>query len=330
MSRSPRHLPRLASRRLVIACLTALLTLWCAPARAELILGVFAPAAPLENTEERILLGAQLAEHLSASLPGKPVVRSRVFVRASDFDAAKDLSLVLVDGAYLASPSGDRRAIAVTADVSWRLVVGPGIDSMKALSQHAERRLLVATGGDPDRARRLANGVFRGEASGFFGDISSAPDSASALAALALGKAACALLPLTDEARLPAGVTVVHSTEPMPGMVLAVMSPRVPRDQLAQLEAAARSFRSETSGVSLRAADQGSLAAMVQRLSPPPPRRGPMATLPLRALVNSLLMAPHVSMPRVDARRFVARPEPSAGFREGAGTPKDAPAPGAP
>lgn len=295
----------MTSARLAVAAL--LLAALASSARAEVVLGVFAPAAPLENTEARLELGTALAAQLTSALPQGQKVRPRVFVRIAEFEKVKDLALVLVDSTYVPSAPASWRILARSPDMAWQLVARKGIDSIASLLRQPQRRLAVATGGSQALASRIADGLLRGEARVLFTDIAHAPDSVSALAALALGKVDCVLVP-RDTPLMPASATVILSldAEPIPGMVLMATG-QVSDEQRRRFAEVAPAFRGQAPVPSLFAVDGKTRETIVQRLAVTP-RRGPMAAPPLRALVGRLLVEPEVSISLPSPAEFVVVP----------------------
>lgn len=318
---------RVAARALACALAVAIVATTTAAAADELALGVFAPALPLRNTEARVLLASELAAHLGQSLPDAPRVRSRVFVRSTEFESAKDLDVALVDVAYLPRLAAAWLPLARSKPVAWHLVASASDATLAALSAGASRRLLIACGpsggaakssaDDESPAERLAEGLLRGEARTLFSEISSAPDSSSAMAAVALGKARAALVPLTEGVAPSNGLVVVLTVdaEPMPGLVLVVNTARVSEAAQRLLADAAVAFGAPAPVGALSAVDVRELDAARSRLTPQR-RRSPMAPAPLRALVDQLLVAPVLDVPQVPVLRLIMRP-PSAPRSDG-------------
>lgn len=297
---------RLAGWVFALAALAA-----ASPLRADVVLGVFAPAAPLENTEARLKLGTALAAHLTAALPQGNKVRPRVFVRLIGFEKDKDPALVLVDSTYVTSAPESWRILARSPDMAWQLVARKGIDSISALQRQPQRRLAVATGGGELLASRIAEGLLRGEARALFTQITQASDSVSAHAALALGKVDCVLVP-RDTPMMPVGATVILALDdaPIPGMVL-MSTGRLGDEQRRLFSEVAATFRGEAPVPSLFAADARTREAIESRLRVSP-RRGPMAPAPLRALVGRLLVDPVVSISLPSPAVFAVSPSAPA------------------
>jgi hypothetical protein len=253
-------------------------------ARAELTVGLYAPAAQLPSIEARIKLVQQLAAHLQTELSPRQRIKSRVFTRASDFAAAKrdgKIDIALVDAIYLARASLGYRVVARGPDYRWQLV-----SAARTTAELTGQRLCIASGG---RETEIVAGLFAGELTrGFFSRIISAPDSASALALLSLGKAEAALLP----AGLPLseGFAPLVTFPDMPGLVL-VVDARTSEALRLQISAAALSFAGDGLLSGWRPAGDEVVTEVEQRLRVSE-RRGPMVLLPLRWLVAALMVAP--------------------------------------
>jgi hypothetical protein len=311
-----------AAERVAAVALALVVGLGCllaAPAGAaadEIDLAVFAPAAQFSSMQDRLELGRRLAEHLRKSLP-ETSVKSRVYARASDFDSAvasASIDLALVDATYLAmSKLKQPRVLAMTPPVVWHLVAS---SSLSSVSELWKKRLHLAAGGSRGGGDgfevELADGFFNGEARPFFSYIGPAQDSTSALVALSFGKADAVLMPVSDPTSFPEGTRSIYAFEPMPGMVLVALSRRgsdhakLFLPALDQFKGAApvRSF-------SLVSPDVDLLAALRARLKIAP-REAPMPTLPLRALIDSLVTSGSLSIPQQPAVDFALTPAAAA------------------
>lgn len=295
--------------RIVRALLLALLICALLPGRVRadvITLGVFAPAAHFANTQRRLEMGQLLADHLNGELADTQV-RSRVYARASDFEEAVRggiIKLALVDATYLAKTKVAYHVIAAAPEVEWRLVSSR---HFSALAELKGKRLRLATGGDE---KAVAQGLFGGEAEAFFGagsdGIGAAQDSASALAALSLGKADAALLPVNLQL-LGEDIATLVFFERMPGVVL-VAYPDVIDSARARIATAAAKFRGEEPVLTLQPATDDIIAKVRQRLAVTP-RRAPMPTLPLRALIDSLVKPLLLGIPQRPAQEFAQLPD---------------------
>jgi hypothetical protein len=301
-----RRAPRWGVRASLALALLICASLASRAAADVITLGVFAPAAHFANTQRRLELGQLLADHLDRALPDTQV-RSRVYARATDFEEAVRLGvlgLALVDATYLVKTKLPYRVIAAAPEVEWRLVSGR---HFSALAELKGKRLRLATGGDE---KAVAQGLFGGEAEAFFGagsdGIAATQDSASALAALSLGKADAALLPV-NLPLLGEDIATLVFFEKMPGVVL-VAFPEVLDPPRARIAAAVADFRGEEPVLSLQPATDEVVAKVRQRLAVTP-RRAPMPTLPLRALIDSLVNPLRLSIPQRPAQEFAQLPD---------------------
>lgn len=296
--------PRRSRPRGALALAIALGALLVAPrpAAADITLGVFAPAARFTSMQARIDLGERLAAHLESASPGERI-RSRVYARAADFEEAVSggkIALALVDATYLVHGKVTPQVLAAAPYVKWDLMSR----RYKSVAELRGKRLSVAAGG---QERRLVDGLFEGEARQLFpGDehLSVAQDSASALAALSVDKADAALLPTSESD--PSDVRLLLDFPAMPGLLL-VAYPQVKPDAYERITSAAAQFRGEGPVPLLRAAGNDVLETVRQRLTVAP-RRAPLPTLPLRALIDALITAPVLTIPQRAAQDFAISP----------------------
>jgi hypothetical protein len=285
-----RAMPRVRSRAAAraplatIALVLALLALLGDAAHAgPITVGLFAPSAPFPSTAARVELANRLGSALGQPLAGGA---GRVYARAGDFAAAvkkAEVTIALVDPAYLASTTGYTvLAVAVhagAADHGWQLVARTGT----TLAALAGKRVVVPSlgGRELDFVRYVLLG---GElARGFFAGVEAAPDSASALAALALGKTDAAIVPTGE---LPAGTASVLALPALPNPVLVAYGalPAASRDAVL---AAALAFQGDATIAGFRAAD-GELVRGVARRFVAPVKRPPFSVLPARHVVDDL------------------------------------------
>ena len=269
------------------------------PAAADVTLGVFTPAAHFANSQARLELAQKLATYLGDEVLAQKV-RSRVYARAEDFERAvreKTLQLALVDAVYLVRSKSEFRVLAAGPEVEWKLIAAAAIPSVASLRG---KRLRLAAGGNE---RWVAQGLFDGEAEAFFAPgadgIAATQDSASALAAVALGKADAALVP----ARLPLGdgLVVLETFEKMPGVLLVAYG-----ESIAASFAGALKWSGDEPVASLEKAGQEQLPKLRSRLEVKP-RHAPMPALTLRVLINSLASPPLLAIPQRPAQDFAQR-----------------------
>lgn len=273
-------------------------------ASSDITLGVYTPAAHFANSQARLELGQALSTYLGDEVLQQKV-RSRVYARAEDFDRAvreKTLQLALVDAVCLLRAKGGYQVIAAGPEVAWRLVASAQFAEVASLRG---KRLRLAAGGNE---RAVAEGLFEGEAEAFFAPgsdgIGATQDSASALAAVALGKADAALVP----ARLPLGdgLVVLETFEAMPGVVLIAYGDPTVANLVAQKFVLAPKFAGEAPVASLERAGQEQISRLSARLAVKP-RHAPIPTLSMRALINALASPPLLAIPLRPAQDFAQR-----------------------
>jgi hypothetical protein len=269
--------------------------------------GLFAPTAPFPSTAARVDLASKLGDQVGKSLGGTG--NGKVFARASDFAAAVrsgEVTVALVDATYLAAAGGNYTVIAGAVRAGdtqsgWQLVARNG-DKIAALK--GKRVLVPAIGGR--ETDFVVNVMLGGEvAKDYFSKIEAAPDTASALAALALGKADAAIVPGGVE--LPAGTASVLTLPTLSHPVLVVYGAPNPQRKTQLVEAAA-AFRGDATVAALRPVDVESVRAIVRRFSPPV-KRGPLAVPAIRLLVGDLVEGRTFVIERTPATAFAALPD---------------------
>ncbi len=270
--------------------------------------GLFAPTAPFPSTAARVELASHLGEALGPALGGK--ASGKVFARSADFAAAVkrgEVTVALVDATYLAAAGGNYTVIAAAArgtDIAhgWQLVSRGG-DKIAALK--GKHVLVPAVGG---RETDFVINVMLGGEIGrdFFGKIEAAPDTASALAALGLGKADAAIVPSGSE--LPGGTSVVLALPALAGPVLVACGAPSAATRSA-LATAAAAFHGDATIGALREADVEAVHQIARRFSPPV-KRGPLAVPAIRLLVGDLLEGRTFPIERTPATAFTASPTP--------------------
>jgi hypothetical protein len=267
----------------------ALAVLIAAPAHAERVtVGLFAPSAPFPSTVARVELAKRLGGELGAALGA--TASGQVYARAADFAAAVkrgQVTLALVDPAYLAGTTGYTVLAVALHDGEparpWQLVAR-GVTSVADL--RARRVLVPSIGG---REVDLVINVLLGGELGreFFARIEAAPDTASALAALGLGRADAAVVPATAE--LPPGTSVVVALPALSNPVLVAYGAMTAAHRDAVI-AAATAFTGDATIAGFRPAD-ADLVRTVARRFIVPVKRSPFAVPPLRAALGDLDIA---------------------------------------
>ncbi|HTR55366.1 MAG TPA: hypothetical protein VMJ10_32025 [Kofleriaceae bacterium] len=297
------------------------LALWAGAARADSItVGLFAPSAPFPSTAARVELASKLAEQIGAEL--HVTASGKVFARASDFaEAVKrgEIAVALVDATYLATSGGGYTILAGDAPHAWHLVAHGGkIESPGSAGTRsdAERRggqidalrgkkvLVPAFGGR--EAEFVLNALLGGEvARDYFAKIEPAPDTASALAALGLGHAEAAIVPVGVE--LPPGVSEVLALPQVAGPVLVAYGP-LSAERKAALVAAATGLHGDATIAGFRAVEPDAVRRLAARFAPIV-KRGPLAVPAIRLLVGDLVEGRTLAIERTPPNAFAIVPE---------------------
>jgi hypothetical protein len=277
----------------------ALVLVLAQTARADVTVALFAPSEPFPSTAARVELANNLGAQVGKALGGSG--NGKVFARAGDFAAAVkkgDVTVALVDSAYLAAAGGNYTVIAAAtrggdASHAWQLVgKADKIGDLKG------KHVLVPTLGGRE-ADFVANVLLGGEVGrDFFGKIEAAPDSVSALAALGLGKADAAVVPA--DVAIPSGTRVILTLPQLPGPVLVAYG----SVDKAALAAAAPGFSGDATIAGFRAVDAEVVRAIARRFAAPV-KRGPLAVPAVRLLVGDLVEGRTFAIERTPATAFV-------------------------
>lgn len=293
-------------RRLALA-LAVMIAAASAARAGTLTVGVFAPAAPFPSTAARVELAGKLGEQVGRAL-GQPA-SGKVFARAGDFAAAVkkgEIAVALVDATYLAATGAGGTVIADgvragQAAHGWQLVARGG-GTIAAL--RGKRVLVPGIGGR--ETDFVLDVLLGGEvARDYFAKIEAAPDTASALAALGLGKADAAVVP--DGVELPAGTSVVLELPAVAGPVLVAYGP-LTAAQRAALAAAAPGFTGDATVTGFTAPAPDAIRRIASRFTPPV-KRGPLAVPAIRLLVGDLVEGRTFTIERTPAAAFAIAPE---------------------
>jgi len=267
--------------------------------------GLFAPSAPFSSTAARVELANRLGDHLGKALGGTGSGRN--YARAGDFSAAVKKGVVtvaVVDATYLASAGGNYTVIAAAVrsgvtSIGWQLVARGAVK----IGQLKGKRVLVPGVGGRE-SDFVLNVLLAGDIGrDYFSKIEAAPDTASALAALGLGKADAAVVPAGVE--LPGGTTVVLSLPTLPGPVLVAYN--LTPAQRQALAAAAATFKGDATIAGFRTADGDNVRAMSRRFSAPV-KRGPHAVPAVRLVVGDLVEGRTFAIERTPATAFALAP----------------------
>jgi phosphonate ABC transporter substrate-binding protein len=278
----------------------------CSAARAETVtVGLFAPTAPFPSTAARVELASKLGDVIGAALGGKAT--GKVFARAGDFASAVkkgDVQIALVDAAYLANAGGGYTVLAAAVrggdtQHRWQLVAR-GAEKFGDLK--GKRVLVPAIGG---RETDFVLDVLLGGEVGkdYFGAIESAPDTASALAALGLGKADAAVVPAGVE--LPSSVVTVLALPAVSGPVLVAYG--LTAAQRTAVASAVVSFQGDATVAGFKAASADQVQAVARRFTVPV-KRGPLAVPAVRLLVGDLVEGRTFSIERTPVTAFAVAP----------------------
>lgn len=268
--------------------------------------GLFAPTAPFPSTATRVELATKLGEHFGKALGATG--NGKVYARPGDFAGAVkkgEVTIALVDATYLASAGGNYTILASAVrngetSHGWVLVArGAGkINDLKG------KRVLVPVVGGRE-ADFVQNVLLGGEVGkDYFAKVEAAPDTASALAALSLGKADGAVVPSGVE--LPSGTSKVLDLPALAGPVLVAFGNLAPAKKAVLVEAAG-SFKGDATVASLKPADPDAVRAIARRFSPPV-KRGPLAVPAVRVLVGDLVEGRTFAIERTAPAVFAAAP----------------------
>lgn len=288
--------------------LALLFVLWlAATARADTItVGLFAPSAPFPSTAARVELATKLGDEIGKAL-GQPVT-GKVFARASDFAASVkkgEIAIAVVDVTYLAAIGGAGYTVIASgmrggdAAHAWQLVARGGgrLDALRG------KRVLVPGIGGREQDF-VVNVLFGGEiARDYFAKLEPAPDTASALAALGLGKADAAVVPTGIE--LPAGTSAVLALPSLADPVLVAYG--LTAEKRAALAAAVTGFHGDATITGFRTPDPDAVHRVAARFTPPV-KRGPLAVPAIRLLVGDLVEGRSLAIERTPAATFAITP----------------------
>lgn len=282
--------------------LVLLIAMLAAPSTApadNVTVGLFAPSAPFPSTAARLELANKLGEHIGAALGGSG--SGRVYARAGDFTAAVkrgDVAVALVDAAYLAS-TGNFAVLAASTrggDTAqgWQVVAR---GTKKLVELRGKRVLVPANGG---READFALNVLLGGVERDFLKIEAASDTVSAIAAVGLGKADAAIVPVGVE--LPPGTSMVVALPSIATPVLVAYGGISPQ-QRAAIAAAITTFKGDATIGEFRAGDADAVRSIARRFAAPV-KRGPLVVPSVRLVVGDLVEGRRLSIERTPATAF--------------------------
>lgn len=271
-----------------------------------LTVGLFAPTAPFPSTATRVELASKLGEHFGKALGATG--NGKVYARSSDFASAVkkgEVTVALVDATYLAAAGGNYTILAGAvrngdSNHGWILIAR---GATKIADLKGKRVLVPAVGGR--ETDFVLNVLFGGEVGhDFFSKLEAAPDTASALAALNLGKAEAAVVPSGVD--LPSGTTKLLDLPSLSGPVLVAYG-TLPATKRTALVDAALVFKGDATVASMRAGDPDAVKSIVRRFAPTV-KRGPLAVPAIRLLVGDLVEGRTFTIERTSATAFAAAP----------------------
>jgi hypothetical protein len=185
---------------ILLACLIvgAVATPSARAADKSITIAIFAPNAPFESGTERFAFINRLAQQVT-SAAGVPA-NGKAFARASDLETAirnKQVDFAVIDGVYLAERGVPYQVLATATSggdtaPKWALFSA----SVAKVEELQGKKLSMAASGPRD-AEFVSNALFDGElqVAKFFSARSTAPDIASAVAAVNLKKADAVFAP---------------------------------------------------------------------------------------------------------------------------------------
>ncbi|HET9621949.1 MAG TPA: hypothetical protein VFP84_11320 [Kofleriaceae bacterium] len=292
--------------RAIVLALAVIVATVAAAHAAPVTVGVFAPSAPFPSTAARVELANKLGAAFGAALH-KPAA-GRVYARAADFAGAVkrgEVVIALVDAAYLASVVANHTVIATSIvddqpARAWRLVGRAGTP----LGGLRGKRVLVPSVGGREHDFVL-NVLLAGDVGReYFEKIEPAPDTASALAALGLGKAEAAVVPAGGE--LPAGMAELLALPALPNPVLVVYG-ALPADERKAVAEAAAGFKGDATIAGFRAGDGDAVRGLARRFFTSS-KPGPFAVPAAKPAVTELAQSRTFAIERTPAAAFAVAP----------------------
>lgn len=279
-------------------------------------IGLFAPSAPFPSTAARVELVSRLGASLGNAM--KVPVSGRVYARAADFaDAVKnaEVTLALVDPAYLAGAGSSPMVIAVSlyadgkAAWAWQFVARGGAKIADFKGMHVLVPSLGGHEGDFVHNVLLDGGVGRD----FFAKIEAAPDTASALAALGLGKADAAIVPVVGA--LPQGTSAVPAVPALPAVAnpVLVVYGSLSAEALSAVRDALKGFHDDATIKGFLALDSDTNGDAVRDLARKfraEIKLGPFAVPAVRLDVGDLVSGRTFGIERTPATTFAILPPP--------------------
>ena len=299
-----------AVKRLAIAAALVLRARRSVAHADNVTVGLFAPtrAVPVDGRARRARDPARRARSARRSAAPAAAGSTRA---AADFAAAVkkgEVTVALVDAAYLAGAGGNytviaaRRRATATSTHGWQLVAR-GARRSSPSSRASACSCPASAAARPTSCSTCCSAAR--SRSDFFAKIEAAPDTASALAALGLGKADAAVVPAGVE--LPAGTAEVLA---LPALV-GPGARRLRRGDAAAAPgaaAAAASFKGDATVAGVPAPAMPTRVRAIARRFARPVKRGPLVVPAVRLVVGDLVEGRTFAIERTPASAFVAVP----------------------
>ncbi|MEZ4402433.1 MAG: hypothetical protein R3B06_20580 [Kofleriaceae bacterium] len=285
---------------MIVAALVGL----ASPAVAEPVtVGVYAPTVPFEGTAARLAFATTLARHLAG-----PDAVGRVYGRASDFSAALvggDIQLAVVDVAFLATTKIPHTTLAVAVRAGataapWQLVVRAPAPPLATL----RGKTVVAPITDGQHRAFVDHALFGGELAPDFWHVEASPDTLSAVAAVVLGKADAAVVPVG--LALPGDLAAVTDL-PSVSWPILIAARSAPAEVVTQARAQAPRFAGAAAITGFRPADAEVEQALARRLRRPL-RLPPLVVPALRITVGELLVGRRFDIARPAVTSYLPAP----------------------
>jgi hypothetical protein len=257
-----------AVKRFVVVASLVLSTVAAADQK-PLRIALYAPNAPFASGIDRANFASRLAQQIS-SVAGVPA-RADAYARAADLEkaiASKQVDFAVLDGVYLAETGKyNSYSCLATATVGgetspkWSLFASSA-EKVKDL-QNKKLSAASTAGRDDDF---VSNGLFDGEISArskFFAGTTKAPDLASAVQAVTLGKAEAVFAPES----MGKGMKSIFDAGRVPNAGFCQVTSGLPGDLVGKVKQAVLSHGAAAALDGWKAADVGAYRALAGRLS---------------------------------------------------------------
>jgi hypothetical protein len=231
----------------------------------QLRIALYAPNAPFASGIARAEFVSRLAQQIT-SVTGLPA-KADAFARSSDLEkaiASKQVDFAVLDGVYLAQkgvPYGCMATATVGGETSPKWGLFTSVASVKELQ--GKKLSMASTGGRDEDF--VSNGLFDGEVSvkKFFTGVPKAPDLASAVQSVTLGKAEAVFAPES----MGKGMKNVFDVGRIPNAAFCEVGAGLPNDLVAKVKQAVLSHGAVGALDGWKASDNGPYRALAGRLS---------------------------------------------------------------